>query len=368
MKVLLTGGGTGGHIFPALSLWRHLTARVRGAEFLYVGTERGLESRLVPEAGLAFVSVHAAGLRRELSLDAVRTLATTYRGYREALRIVRDFQPDVAVGTGGFVALPVMYAAAKLGVPSVIWEGNARPGLTNQLLMRRVDAVAVCFPESETLFARAKRVVFTGNPRASEVVEVSAADKRRALDTYRILRGQRVILIVFGSRGSETANRVVAEMLPRFADRPEWRVLFVTGERHFEAIRTQVGLLPRNVTLHPFISDMPALLSHVDLIVSRAGSSTLAEICALGLASILVPSPYVTANHQEENAMQLARAGAARVVREADLTPDVLWNEICGMLEGDLAEIRERARSFGRPDAVRRLGDLVLEVAGKRHA
>lgn len=366
MKVLLTGGGTGGHIFPALSLWRHLAARIQGAEFLYVGTERGLESRLVPEAGLPFVAVHAAGLRRELSLDAVRTFAATYRGYRESLRIVRAFRPDVAVGTGGFVALPVMYAASKLGVPSVIWEGNARPGLTNQLLMRRVDAVAVCFPESESQFARARRVVLTGNPRASEVASVSAADKRRAMDAYRILRGQRVVLIVFGSRGSETANRVAAEMLPRFADRPDWRLLFVTGERHFEAIRDQVGPLPRNVTIHPFISDMPSLLPHVDVIVSRAGSSTLAEICALGVASILVPSPYVTANHQEENAMQLARAGAARVVREADLTPDRLWEEIRNLLESDLSDMRERARTFGRPDAVHRLGDLVLEVAGKR--
>ncbi|WP_062307839.1 undecaprenyldiphospho-muramoylpentapeptide beta-N-acetylglucosaminyltransferase [Alicyclobacillus sendaiensis] len=366
MKVLLTGGGTGGHIFPALSLWRHLKARSEGASVLYVGTEQGLESRLVPEAGLPFASIHAAGLRRDLSFDAVRTLATTYRGYREALRVVRDFRPDVAVGTGGFVALPVMYAATKLGVPSVIWEGNARPGLTNRLLMRRVDAVAVCFPESEALFPHAKRVVFTGNPRASEVVDVSAEDKRKALDKYRILRDQRVILIVFGSRGSETANQVVASILPRFADHPAWRVLFVTGERHFEAIRDKVGPLSRNVTLHPFISDMPALLAHVDLMVSRAGSSTLAEICALGVASILVPSPYVTANHQEENAMQLARAGAARVIREADLTPDGLWNEICSMMEGDLGEVRARARRFGRPDAVRRLGDLVLEVAEAR--
>lgn len=366
MKLLLTGGGTGGHIFPALSLWRHLKARVPDAECLYVGTEHGLESHLVPEAGLPFVAVRAAGLRREISVDAVRTLVTTYRGYRESLRILRDIRPDVAVGTGGFVALPVMYAATKLGVPSVIWEGNARPGLTNQLLMRRVDAVAVCFPESEAHFARAKRVVLTGNPRASEVVEVSAAEKRRALDNYRILRDQRVVLMVFGSRGSETVNRVVAEMLPRFADHPNWRALFVTGERHFEAIRAQIGSLPRNVTLHPFISDMPALLPHVDVMVSRAGSSTLAEICALGVASILVPSPYVTANHQEENAMQLAHAGAARVVRERDLTPDVLWNEICQLLEGDLAAMQARARAFGQPDAVRRLGDLVLEVAGRR--
>ncbi|SIT00215.1 undecaprenyldiphospho-muramoylpentapeptide beta-N-acetylglucosaminyltransferase [Alicyclobacillus vulcanalis] len=368
MKVLLTGGGTGGHIFPALSLWRHVSARVPGSQCLYVGTERGLESRIVPEAGLPFVSVEAAGLRRELSLDAVRTLWVTYRGYRASLRLVREFQPDVAVGTGGFVALPVIYAASKLGVPTVIWEGNARPGLTNQVLMRRVNAVAVCFPESEAMFSRARRVVFTGNPRASEVVQVSAADKRRALDTYRILRGQRVILIVFGSRGSETANRIVAELLPRFADHPDWRVLFVTGENHFDAIRAQLSALPRNVTLHPFISDMPALLPHVDVVVSRAGSSTLAEICALGLASILVPSPYVTANHQEENAMQLARAGAARVVKEAELTADRLWRELSDLLNGPLDDIRERARSFGRPDAVQRLGDLVLEVAGERRA
>ncbi|SDW61488.1 UDP-N-acetylglucosamine-N-acetylmuramylpentapeptide N-acetylglucosamine transferase [Alicyclobacillus hesperidum] len=363
MKVVLTGGGTGGHIYPALSLWRYMQRRIDPLDCLYIGTRNGLEQSIVRPLDLPFVTVDAAGLRRQVSLQAVRTLLVTARGYFQARRLLRRFRPDVVVGTGGFVTLPVVFAAKSLGIPSVIWEGNARPGLTNQLCARKSEAVAVCFPESERYFRGARRVVLTGNPRASEVISVDSAAKRQALDTYRILRGQKVVLIFTGSRGSESVNRMIAQMLPRFAQHPDWRCLFVTGEAHYDETVRELGALPRNVSIHPFISDMPSLLPHVDLIISRAGSSTLAEICALGIASILIPSPYVTANHQEENARNLVHAGAALMIREQDLTVDRLWDGVVDLLKPDkLAVMKERAKSFGQPEAVERLYDLVMSA------
>lgn len=367
MKVVFTGGGTGGHIYPALSLWRYMNERIEDLDAHYIGTSEGLEKSIVGQLDLPFATVQAAGLRRQISITVVRTLIKTARGYFQARRLLRKWKPDIVVGTGGFVTLPVVFAARTLGIPSVVWEGNARPGLTNQLCARRCDAVAICFEESRRYFTRAREVVLTGNPRASEVVSVDVRSKREALDTYRILRDQKVVLIFTGSRGSESVNDIVANVLPRFADHPEWRCLFVTGEKHYEALSARLADLPRNVSVYPFIHDMPSLLPHVDLLISRAGSSTLAEICTVGIASILIPSPYVTANHQEENAKGLVAQGAAAMIREANLDETTLWEGIVkGLDDSSLQQMKARVKAFGTPDAVVRFYDLVNRLAKSR--
>lgn len=363
MKIVFTGGGTGGHIYPALSLWRYMKENKDDLTAYYIGTQNGLEQSIVSPLDIPFETVEAAGLQRQLSLSALRTFRKTARGYFQAKRLLKRWRPDVVVGTGGFVTLPVVFAARSLGIPSVIWEGNARPGLTNQLCARRSNAVAICFEESRKYFASSPLVVQTGNPRASEVATVSADLSRAAMDEYRILRGQKVVLIFTGSRGSESVNEVVAQVLPRFSNQPNWRCLFVTGEKHYDHVRTKFTDLPRNVTVHPFIYDMPSLLPHVDLLISRAGSSTLAEICTVGIASILIPSPYVPANHQEENAKGLVSQHAARMIREVDLTADGLWEQIQSTLvDEELANLKASAKLLGTPDAVDRLADLVDQV------
>jgi UDP-N-acetylglucosamine--N-acetylmuramyl-(pentapeptide) pyrophosphoryl-undecaprenol N-acetylglucosamine transferase len=340
-----------------------MRARVEDLDVRYIGTEAGLEKSIVGKTDIPFATVEAAGLRRQISVAALRTALKTGRGYFQAKRLLKQWQPDVVVGTGGFVTLPVIFAAHALRIPSVVWEGNARPGLTNQLCAGRTDAVAVSFAGSERFFSKAKKVVLTGNPRASEVLDIDAGQRRAAMDTYRILRGQKVVVIYTGSRGSESVNQVIARMLPRFFAHPNWRVLFVTGERHYEEVKAMHPDLPRQVTIHPFIYDMASVLPHADLIVSRAGSGTLAEICALGIASILIPSPYVTANHQEENAKGLVTQGAAAMIREAELTEDTLWQAIENQLEDDALErMKKRAKACGTPDAVNKLYQIVQEV------
>lgn len=364
MKIALTGGGTGGHIYPALSLWTYFKSKQSTAQALYLGTEQGLEKGIVRHTDLPFIEISAAGLKRQLSLSALKTAATTYKGYWQAKRALKKFQPDVVVGMGGYVTLPVIYAANSLHIPTVIWEGNARPGLTNQLCAKKADAVALCFDGGEGWFRGAKKLIVTGNPRASEMVAVTSEEKRAARSKYQISSQQKLILIFMGSRGAETVNRVITELLPRFSSRSDWRVMFITGERDYESTVQSAGLLPSHVTLHPFVYDLAQLLPNSDVVISRAGSATLSEICALGIASILIPSPYVTANHQEENAKRLAVRKAAIMMRESELTKDALWAQLEDLLDRDVAKaLAANALALSTPRAVQSLYDVVMSVS-----
>ncbi len=367
MRVILTGGGTAGHIYPGLTLLRYMERVLDSVEVLYIGSENGLEKDLVGRTEIPFAAIPAAGLKRQLSLSGLKTAWKTYRGYRKAKQLLRTFRPDVVVGTGGYVTLPVVFAAASMDIPSVVWEGNARPGLTNQLCARKAYGVAVSFPGTERFFPKANRVVLTGNPRASEVREVNAEHMARARNTYHILAEKKLILCFAGSRGAETVNEVLVQLIPRFSQRPDWQLLYVTGEKHFETVKSKVAQIPDNVQILPFIHDMPALLPQAHAVVTRAGSSTLAEICSFGVPSILIPSPYVTANHQEENAKRLMDRGAARMIREKDLTPDTLWTALTQILTTDEGDsLRQAAKNLGTPDAVERLYQLVQEAVNSR--
>ncbi len=363
MRIVLTGGGTGGHIYPALTLFQYLNKSHQDAQALYIGTEKGLEKNIVTKTDIPFVTIPAAGLKRQVSMSAIKTALITYQGYRLAKKTLRKWNPDIVLGTGGYVTLPVIFAAKRLGIPSVVWEGNARPGLTNQLCAKRAEAVAVSFDNTEAWLRGAKKVVLTGNPRASEVLHVSEADKKSARDKYQLSKDRPTILIFSGSRGAETVNRVVVELMGRFAARPDWRVIFVTGEQHYQSISSSLEKLPNHISVLPFIYDMPSLLPNVDVVVTRAGSATLAEICSLGVASILIPSPYVTANHQEENAKRLKEQNAAILLKEGELTADTLWESLIRVIDSKEGRVmRDNARRLATPHAVEDLYQLIMEV------
>ncbi|QSO53877.1 undecaprenyldiphospho-muramoylpentapeptide beta-N-acetylglucosaminyltransferase [Alicyclobacillus curvatus] len=363
MRILVTGGGTGGHVYPALTVWNYILRQHPDAEVLYIGSEKGLEKDIVPRTGIPFATIPAAGLRRELSLRAAKTAWLTLRGYRQAKRLVRRFRPDVVLGTGGYVTLPVVYAAARLKVPAVVWEANARPGMTNQLCARKATAVAVCFPGGERFFPKGTRLVLTGNPRGSEVLEVPAQSIADAKKVHGIRDGRKLIVGYMGSRGAETVNRVVSEVIPRFADKPDWQLLYVTGSAHYDEFCAGLPRLPHNVQVVPFLHDMPSILPSAAAVLTRAGGATLSEICALGLASVIVPSPYVTANHQEENARRLFERSACEMVLENELTADKLWAALAQVLDtshGD--ELRQNARLMATDHAVRDLYDLLMDA------
>lgn len=364
MKIVVSGGGTGGHIYPALALIRTIKDKHPETSFLYIGTEKGLESKLVTREDIPFRSIEITGFKRSISMENVKTVMRFLKGVKECKKMLKQFKPDVVIGTGGYVCGPVVYAAAKLGIPTVIHEQNSVPGLTNKFLSKYVEKVAICFEEAGSFFPENK-VVLTGNPRASEVVN---AKPSHALKSFGLSETKKTVLIFGGSRGARPINEAVVQSLSQFTSRP-YQVLYITGDVHFEQVQKEVAAAgkPENVAVLPFIHNMPEVLVECDLVVSRAGATTLAELTALGVPSILIPSPYVTNNHQEKNARSLTDHGAAIMLAEKELTSDSLLKNLDDVLlnENEWRRMKEAAAHLGIKDASERLYAVMLELANK---
>lgn len=365
MKIVVSGGGTGGHIYPALALINEIKKHNSKVEFLYIGTENGLENNIVKRAGIPFKTIEISGFKRKLSLENVKTIMRFLKGVSLSKKYLREFKPDVVIGTGGYVCGPVVYAASKLKIPTVIHEQNSLPGITNKFLARYVDKIAICFEDAKKYFPEQK-VILTGNPRASEVLGQSPEKGRQSLN---LKENTKTVLIFGGSRGAKAINEAVLQMIPLLNSKP-YQVVYVTGEVHYDKVKERVKNLKdtSNVIIRPFIHNMPEVLSSVDLIVSRAGATSLAEITALGLPSILIPSPYVTANHQEKNARSLSNHNAAITLREEDLKGSLLLEQIDSVLlnKQKLDEMKTASKALGIPDAALRLYEVMKEISQKK--
>ncbi|WP_019909319.1 undecaprenyldiphospho-muramoylpentapeptide beta-N-acetylglucosaminyltransferase [Paenibacillus sp. HW567] len=354
MRIVLSGGGTGGHIYPAVAVARQLEAEEENSSFLYIGGKRGLESKLVPQENLPFKSIDITGFRRKLSIDNVKTVMRFLKGVKASKEMLREFKPDVVIGTGGYVCGPVVYAASKLGIPTLIHEQNAIPGLTNRFLSRYADTVAVSFEGTESAFPGGKNVIYTGNPRATTV---TTANPQRGFASLGIPEGSTVVLMVGGSGGARAINQAMIEMAPLVVKGNSVHYVYVTGESYFEetrkALRQKLGGVPNWLHLLPYVHNMPEVLACTSLIVNRAGASFLAEITALGIPSILIPSPNVTNNHQEANARQLEREGAAAVLLEKDLNGQSLMEAVQKIIgaESVRSQMSEASRRLGKRDA-----------------
>ena len=356
MRLLVSGGGTGGHIYPALALIEALKKQDPHAEVLYVGTDRGLETRIVPAAGIELKTLHIQGFKRSLSLENLKTVYLFLKSVRESKKIIKEFKPDAVIGTGGYVCGAVVYAAAKLKIPTMIHEQNSVAGVTNKFLSRYVDKVGICFDDAKQAFPAAK-VVMTGNPRAQQVSQMQATG--RLVSEYGLRADKKKVLIFGGSQGAPKINEATLAALKDFA-KGDYQVLFVTGQKRYDAIIAdqRAKALPENVFIKPYIADMPAILPELDLIVGRAGATSLAEITALGIPSILIPSPYVTADHQTKNAQSLVTKEAAVMIKENDLTGASLAKAVDGLLKDDAK--REKMAQNAYQAGVRDAADRVL--------
>ncbi|MBO8162264.1 MAG: undecaprenyldiphospho-muramoylpentapeptide beta-N-acetylglucosaminyltransferase [Brevibacillus sp.] len=363
MRVVLSGGGTGGHIYPALAIAAELKRQESQAAFLYIGTSKGLEASLVPRQGIPFEAIDISGLKRKLSIENVRTVWKFVRAVGQVKKRLQSFKPDVVIGTGGYVCGPVVFAASQLGIPTLIHEQNVVPGLTNRFLSRYATRIAVSFEESLVHFPRGKSV-YTGNPRATEVSRSSADAGRQSLG---IPANKKIVLLVGGSRGARAINEATLAFSKWMGNYPDCHFVYVTGEVHYEAVcktlRERTGI-PDNLTLLPYVHNMPDVLAATYVSVNRAGASTLAELTVLGIPSILIPSPYVTNNHQEKNARGLEQAGAALVLLEKELNGTTLRQALSSILEdGDKwRRMHEQSRKMGKPDAANHIVRLIGEI------
>lgn len=361
MKIVISGGGTGGHIYPALALIREIQKKNDHCSFLYIGTEKGLESNIVPRENIPFKSIHITGFKRKLSFENVKTVMRFVKGVSDSKKILKEFGADVVIGTGGYVCGPVVYAAAKLGIPTIIHEQNSVPGLTNKFLSRYSTRVAVCFEEAKSFFPKEKTIL-TGNPRASEVLGYSG---KAGLKSVGLNSQKPTVLVVGGSRGARAINEAVLKVMSQLGEKP-YQMLYVTGDVHYDKVAEEMKLIgnPENVVVKPFVHNMPEILAGVDLVVARAGATTLAELTALGVPSILIPSPYVTNNHQEKNANALVNNHAALMITEKELTGMNLISTIDRVLlsKEELNQMKEAAKSLGIPDASERLYRVMEEI------
>lgn len=367
-RVVLSGGGTGGHIYPALAVAGELRRRNPAVQIMYIGTSAGLEARLVPREELDFETLDIQGFRRSLSIHNLHTVRKFFRAVRVSKKLLRQFQPQVVLGTGGYVCGPVLYAASRLGLPTVIHEQNVIPGLTNRFLARRVDAVAVSFPKGEQAFPQARLVRYTGNPRATEVAQAS---KKKGLSFLGLADEAPVVLMVGGSRGARPLNEAFFAALPRLLKQREVHYVYVTGEIHYEEIKNQLssaGLVAPNLHLYPFLHNMPDVLAAASVVISRAGASFLAELTALGVPALLVPSPYVTNNHQEKNAQWLVKEGAAAMLRESELSGEALAEVVEHWLSQPrlLDKMRQASLKLGDRQALYNLCGLMEQMAEQK--
>ncbi|MGH9773418.1 MAG: undecaprenyldiphospho-muramoylpentapeptide beta-N-acetylglucosaminyltransferase [Candidatus Acidiferrales bacterium] len=357
MKLLIAGGGTGGHVFPAMAVAQEWLRRgARGErEVLMVGTAQGLEAKLVPEAGLPLATIRAAGLKGMAGAKLARNLALLPAGLFDAAAILRRNRFTAAFGVGGYASGPMMLLATWRAIPTVVFEPNIEPGFTNRILADMATRVAVGFAETATRFG--SKAVVTGCPVRAEFFAAAARSHQAPLR----------LLITGGSRGALPINRAVVDSLDLLVSRKsQLFIVHQTGERDYNAVRVAYACREFNAEVRPFIQGMAQEFAQADLIVCRAGAITVAEIAAAGRAAIFIPFAAATDSHQLRNARAMEAAGAGRVIPQDELTPQRLAREIFSLLDQPqkLIEMENRARERGRPQATAEIVDL-LEEAGR---
>ncbi len=354
MRYVLTGGGTGGHIYPALAV--AFSLREKGHDILFLGQKKGLEGKIVPEAGFPMEDIVAAPLTRRLSPKLFMSIFRALRGTWQARHYLKNFQPDVVIGTGGYAAGPVMMAAVLLRLPTLIHEQNAYPSLTNRLLSPFVQTACISFAASEEYFPRARHIVLTGSPVRQQILQYKRSQGRKE---YNLEPDQKMILIMGGSQGAYSINKAVVGWLQKRKKIAPHRVLHVAGKRNIEDVHAAyekagiVNLLQGDIILVDYLDSMEKAYAAADLVVARSGAMTLAEITARGLPSILVPYPHAAEGHQTVNAQSMVEANAAFLLEDEEVEGK-LGPIIERLLQDEkrLKEMGRAAKSLGHPQAL----------------
>lgn len=362
MRVIMTGGGTGGHVNPALAIAETIKRNEPDSEIIFVGTERGIENKLVPAAGYELRHVDVRGIKRSLSVSNIRAFWLALTSPYKAKALIREFRPDVVIGTGGYVSWPVVKAASMMNVPCALHESNVAAGVAVKMLQDRVDRIYLNFEATGRSLRCQDKLLRVGNPLSGDFSRVSCEEARRRLGIDG--KYKNVILSYGGSMGAERVNDAVLELMKNYSSKhPETLHIHATGSIEWQLCRSQfakAGLEKyENLSLTEYIYDMPLKMAAADLIICRAGALTVSELAMCGKCPIFIPSPNVTENHQYKNARVLADAGAAFVFEEHRLAedPSILTQTVAGLMspegEAERAQMSEKIREFALADANR---------------
>lgn len=354
IKVMFAGGKTGGHIFPAIAMAKEFKTRFPQSQLVFVGTREGLEKRIVPGYGFKLLFIQTRGLSRTFYLSNLLLVFHLLRGFYQTLKILHQRRPNLVVGTGGYVSFPVVMLASLKNIPTMIQEQNSYPGISTRFLAHFVDRVCLSYEESLKYFSTKKKLKVIGNPVRADLIH---SERNLALKKFGLEEGKKNIFVFGGSQGAHTINHIFLQCLDFL--KTQWQVLWQTGEADFPEISQKVKGKGIAGAVYPFIEDMGSAYAAADLVISRAGALTLAEITACGKPSILIPFPFATADHQRHNAQALQKKGVARMILQKDLTAEVLAYEISSLFSDEimLKRMSEKSKKMGRPKATSLLVD-----------
>ena len=370
-RIIFTCGGTAGHINPAIALAQRLRAENPDVEILFVGAERGLEKNLVPKAGYDFRTVRISSFHRSMRPAEIKhnlvSAVNLIRSPREARAILRDFRPDIVVGTGGYASFPMVKAAAKAGIPTAVHESNMVPGLTTEMLEPFADRIMVGFESCRQHYKHPDKVLVTGTPVRGDFFALTKEEAKKKLG---VDDGRPLIVSFWGSLGASGMNRQMADFLALEAAKEPFHHIHGAGKSGYPQIMALLKEKGAALEQHPslqvreYIYDMAPVMRAADLVICRAGASTISELTALGVPALIVPSPYVTNNHQEKNARALEEAGGAAVLLEKDCSGQAMFQAACGILHDDAkrADMEKNMASLGIRDATERICQVILDI------
>ncbi|MCK9478630.1 MAG: undecaprenyldiphospho-muramoylpentapeptide beta-N-acetylglucosaminyltransferase [Firmicutes bacterium] len=368
MKIIFAGGGTAGHINPAVAIAKLIKNIDPNSKVLFIGTKRGLEKELVPNAGFDIQFIDTLGFKRKFSGYNIKALIKMFLSYSQSVKIIKAFKPDIVVGTGGYVSGPALAAAVRHKIPTLIHEQNVFPGLTSRLLGGIVDVVCVSFLQSKAVFKNAKKIVYTGNPLRHELFQITKTEARKKMGI-----DERPFIVAFGgSLGAEKLNDAILDFIISSKDKTAFQLLLSSGEAQFKEITKRLGENEAegnpNIKIMSYIHNMEYPLCAADLIISRAGAITISEITALGKPSILIPSPNVTDNHQEHNARTLADAGAAIVITERELTGKSFSKCVNDLIfkKDKLIQMGEKSKGLGITTATEKISEIIFNLTKQK--
>lgn len=370
MRVVIAAAGTGGHINPGIAIANKIKEKEPNSQIIFIGTNRGLENDLVPRAGYVLKVIDAHGLERKLTVQNLKNLYATFKSIKEARNILQVFKPDVVIGTGGYICVPVVFAAKKLGIPVVLHESNAFPGIAVKLFKKRADAILVGFVDAKKRLKNAQNVIVTGNPIKLKKLNLTEQEKAGIKKQLGVYGNKPVVLVFGGSQGARSINRSFIEIIVNKKNK-DYQIVWAAGPEQYEKIKQSLNEVNEdidnieNVKIVPYIYNMEEIMNSCDLVVCRSGAMTITEISVTGKPAIFIPFPFATENHQEYNARVLEKVGAAEIILDKDLNSELLSSEITKIISNKdrLAQMARNAEKIAIPNVEDRIYEEIRRVA-----
>ena len=369
MRAIIAAAGTGGHINPGLAIANKIMEKEKDSSIIFIGTNRGLETDLVPRSGYSLKTINAHGLERKITIQNIKNLFETYKSIKEAKEIIKEFNPDILIGTGGYICVPTVIAAKKLGIPVILHESNAFPGIAVKLFKNKADKILVGFKDAKERLDNKENVIVTGNPIKIKKIDYTESQKEKIKTDLGLALDKPVVLVFGGSQGAQSINRSFIEIIVNKKNK-NYQIMWAAGPEQYEKIKEKLNEINidinniENAKIVPYIYNMEEVMNISDLVVCRSGAMTITEVSVVGKPAIFIPFPFATENHQEYNARVLEKVGSAKIILDKDINSELLGNTINKIIKNkkSLEEMGKNAEKVAIPNVEENIYKEIKEV------